>query len=1238
MSTLRLSIATTVKLAVFVVVTLIFVSSSFGQEIKYGDSWGPDGFKVKSQNPSRVEISFSINTLYLNDVNVKGETMKAVNISGAFLPNETGMPDLAGISRFIAIPQGASVNYRITASRTEKYTNVEVAPAPRIPWETESGPLDYNKNTGVYSKNAYYPESIIQVSEPTKLRGVDIVALGITPFQYNPVTKELVVYRDLQIEVIFIGGNGKFGEDRLRSRWFDPILEDNIINFQVLPKVDYGKRYLINSLTPDYEYLIIRPNGAAFAQWADSIKNFRNKQGIRTGVVSLAEIGGNTTTAIETYINNAYNTWTIPPVAILFFGDYGTDANSTVIAPIYNSYCASDNIYCDVDGNQLPDIAEGRMTANDAAQLQVMVTKFLNYERSPQTNANFYNSPITALGWQTERWFQICSEAVGGFFKKVYGKLPVRINAIYSGSPTTTWSTATNTQTVVNYFGPAGRYYIPLTPDSLGGWTGGTAQGVINAINAGSFMLQHRDHGSTSGWGEPDFQSSHINSLTNTGTNLPYIFSVNCLTGQYNLSGECFAEKFHRHTYNGQNAGCVGILAASQTSYSFVNDVFVWGMYDNMWPNFMPDMGTTPASRDCRPGFGMTAGKIHLYGSSWPYNTSNKEVTYHLFHNHTDAFMQMYYAVPTNLTVSHNSTIFAGATNFSVTADSGAYICLSLDGVILGTATSTGGTSVINIPGSQVPPQIITVTATKQNKFRYEAPVTVVAATGPYVVKDSVAINDASPLGNGNGLMDYGETNKLHMRLKNVGVATATNVSAKLRTTDTYITITDSTETYGTINAGATMMKNDAFTYTVANNIPDGRIVQFSLIATDGTNTWTSNFSFTAHAPVIKYGGFSINDSIGNNNGRWDPGETVKVRVKAKNIGSSQINGVTGTLTENDQYITITSGTANFGSIIAMDSVTKDFTVSSAANTPVGYVATMLINLTGTGGFAVNDTIKATIGQNVAIIGNGTTAIGWPFYTFYMDSRTCMLYTAAEILASGVAAGGWVTKIGFNVVSPASQVMNGFMVKMQHTTSSSLSGFMSGGQTCYSGTYTVAGSGWQYINMTSPFQWNGTSNIAIEICFNNSSYTSNTTVNGTANSSSQNKHQHSDLSSGDGCTAITSAGSSYTARPNISLTFNILNEAGNNNNGIPTRYELAQNYPNPFNPATKINYAIPKQGLVTMKIYDVLGREIASLVNEVMQPGYYTVDFDASHLASGVYFYKLESGSFSEVKGMMLIK
>jgi photosystem II stability/assembly factor-like uncharacterized protein len=89
---------------------------------------------------------------------------------------------------------------------------------------------------------------------------------------------------------------------------------------------------------------------------------------------------------------------------------------------------------------------------------------------------------------------------------------------------------------------------------------------------------------------------------------------------------------------------------------------------------------------------------------------------------------------------------------------------------------------------------------------------------------------------------------------------------------------------------------------------------------------------------------------------------------------------------------------------------------------------------------------------------------------------------------------------------------------------------------------------------------------------------------------------------------------------------------------IPNNYELSQNYPNPFNPVTKINFAIPKAGLVTLKVYDVVGREITTLVNEFKNAGTYIVDFDASKLASGVYFYKIEINGFKDLKKMMVIK
>ena len=377
--------------------TMIIFITVQAEEIKYSDSWGNAGFTIERENSIGVKINYSINKFAFIDQAINGENMQTIQIPGIFLPNDEGAPNLPGTGRYIAIPQGAIASVKIIASRSETYQGVDIAPAPRIPLDTDKGPLHYEKNIKIYSKNAFYPAEPVTLSQQGIIRGVDVVMLGITPFQYNPVTKELIVYRDLQVEITFIGGNGHFGEDRLRSRWWDPIIKDAILNQESLPEIDYNRSF--NSDSPDYEYIVITPDGPSFVSWADSIKVWRTLQGIKTGVVTTSEIGGNTTTAIENYIDNAYNTWTVPPSAVLLLGDYGTSGN-TIISPNYGS-CVSDNIYADVDGDQLPDVILARMTARDASELQIVIEKFLNHERTPPTNPNYYDHPITAMGWQT---------------------------------------------------------------------------------------------------------------------------------------------------------------------------------------------------------------------------------------------------------------------------------------------------------------------------------------------------------------------------------------------------------------------------------------------------------------------------------------------------------------------------------------------------------------------------------------------------------------------------------------------------------------------------------------------------------------------------------------------------------------------------------------------------------------------------------------------------------------------
>jgi len=100
----------------------------------------------------------------------------------------------------------------------------------------------------------------------------------------------------------------------------------------------------------------------------------------------------------------------------------------------------------------------------------------------------------------------------------------------------------------------------------------------------------------------------------------------------------------------------------------------------------------------------------------------------------------------------------------------------------------------------------------------------------------------------------------------------------------------------------------------------------------------------------------------------------------------------------------------------------------------------------------------------------------------------------------------------------------------------------------------------------------------------------------------------------------------------------ITTEAAQRDNSIPAKFSLDQNYPNPFNPSTIIQFSIGKAGAVTLKIYNVLGQQIETLLDEWREPGSYRVTFDASKLSGGAYFYRLSTGDYQAEKMMLLLR
>jgi hypothetical protein len=177
----------------------------------------------------------------------------------------------------------------------------------------------------------------------------------------------------------------------------------------------------------------------------------------------------------------------------------------------------------------------------------------------------------------------------------------------------------------------------------------------------------------------------------------------------------------------------------------------------------------------------------------------------------------------------------------------------------------------------------------------------------------------------------------------------------------------------------------------------------------------------------------------------------------------------------------------------------------------------------------------------------------------------------------------------------------------------------SGYDFCYLEASSDNGTTWQTVQ-----QWSGTGTTWTQQSFDLSSY---------ANASTQFKIRFR-FTSDAGVT-----GQGWHVDDIKLYSYCAANLVGVGNNGqIPLKFALEQNFPNPFNPVTKISYQIPKAGFVTLKVFDILGREVQMLVNENQEAGTFSILFNGENLPSGVYYYKLESNNFVDTKKMLLIK
>jgi hypothetical protein len=302
----------------------------------------------------------------------------------------------------------------------------------------------------------------------------------------------------------------------------------------------------------------------------------------------------------------------------------------------------------------------------------------------------------------------------------------------------------------------------------------------------------------------------------------------------------------------------------------------------------------------------------------------------------------------------------------------GAMVALSQNNNYFSGITDTTGTVTIS---HQLEPGPAKLVVTGFNTETIYEDITVVPADGPYVTVDEFTIDDSQ--GNANGLADFGESVKLDLSAKNVGSENTTGVTATLSSDDAYITITDNSYTFGDIAAGQSVQGDDAFAFTIADNIPDQHSITFEIAFTGSSKeTWTSTIYVLGNAPGFSINELTIDDSgTGNGDGILDPGETADIHISTTNFGHASAPSTTATLSASGSDLTINTSSYNFSTLQAGTTAEAVFNVTADASVPTGTPVNVDYSVSS-GSYTNSETLIVVIGEiPVYLIQNGTETL-----------------------------------------------------------------------------------------------------------------------------------------------------------------------------------------------------------------------------------------------------------------------
>jgi hypothetical protein len=592
----RMRLLLTVLLFSLIIVGGMFLSNP--SQARNGPTWlSFDGEIIPSEpnlalldaDSKQVSLSASLNGVNTETVTVDGVAYTRLFAEGYGYPAEYGLPELPVLRHELEIPFGAQVSVEIIsavfADRSLESLGLHTIYPMQPPVPKTEGAEDAQTfiiNDKFYTQGSLYPSSVVSIGEPYIIRGHRILSVEVWPVAYDPTQGSLRLYSQVTFKLTFSGADMSETTrlaDTYASPAFDPFLSQQVLNY------DQGRPIQVNE---QVGYLIISAD--AYADALQPLVQLRQNRGFDVALTRTSEIpGGATKENIKAYIQEAYDTWPLPPSYVLLVGDTDT-------VPAWNgvaSTTATDIYYATMDGasDWHPDIGRGRFPVRSVEQTTAMVEKYLFY---------------ASLNGQ-ESWLKTTS-------------FPATCDL---------WQVAEGTHNYVidNHTGPGGWIgYFPDDPNYGGDQLycityGATQSDVIEMASQGRWAIIYSGHGSYTGWELLD--QANISTITNNNM-YPFVASHACLTGDYSQT-EVFGETWVLQ----HNKGGIVFWGSTNLTYWDEDDVLERRAFDELFTDVSPHADVTAMT------YAGLAGVESIYPSSaryyWEEYNLLGDPSFHLF-------------------------------------------------------------------------------------------------------------------------------------------------------------------------------------------------------------------------------------------------------------------------------------------------------------------------------------------------------------------------------------------------------------------------------------------------------------------------------------------------------------------------------------------------------------------------------------------------------------------------------